>query len=508
MAIADRTYTLSPEAQRMIDDASCFIDGRWERGEGPETTKLNPTTGQPLGRFSAAGSGQVQRAVQAAHRAHTEGVWSRVDPAERSATLFRLAKLMEDNAELLKEVVVADVGSPISLAQSLQLEGALFNVRWFAGAASRGPDGWYEQGMTIDEPVGGTHPGLASTGILVREPIGVVAAITAYNFPFTLAIWKMGGALAAGCTVVLQPSPRATLSTVALWRLIEQLELPAGVVNLVLGDAEVGRQLTTHPLVDMVSFTGSDKVGGEVMAQAGRSIKKVVLELGGKSANILLPGTDVKAAVAPSLLRLVTNAGQRCGATSRIFVHDADYDAFTEAARDYWDQLITGDPRDPATIVGPLIDERHREFVQSHISRALEDGANVVAGGADPPSELSGGFFVSPLLLGGLANDSEFCQEEQFGPVGAVLRYSNVEEAIALANASRYGLNANVFGPTPEAIRVARRIKAGNVTVNGGGRIRPDAPWGGYGHSGVGREAGNEGFREFFEIKHIQWPIR
>jgi aldehyde dehydrogenase (NAD+) len=508
MAIADRTYTLSAEAQRLIEQPGCFIDGRWETGEGPETTKLNPTTGQPLGRFAAASSAQLERAAEAARRAHEQGVWSRVDPAQRSAALFRLAELMEDNAEQLKEVVVADVGSPVSLAGSLQLEGALFNVRWFAGAAARGPDGWYEQGMTVDEPVGGTHPGLASTGMLVREPIGVVAAITAYNFPFTLAIWKMGGALAAGCTVVLQPSPRAALSTIALWRLVHQLELPPGVVNLVLGDADLGRQLTTHPLVDMVTFTGSDQVGREVMAQAGGSIKKVVLELGGKSANILLPGTDVDAAIGPSLLRLVTNAGQRCGATSRIFVHDDDYDAFVEAARGYWDQLVTGDPRDPATVVGPLIDEHHRTFVRGHIERALATGATVVAGGGAPASVLDGGFFINPVLLGGLANDSEFCQNEQFGPVGAVLRYRDVDEAISLANASRYGLNANVFGPTAEAIRVARRIRAGNVTINGGGRIRPDAPWGGYGHSGVGREAGNEGFREFFEIKHIQWPIR
>ncbi len=508
MAITANTFTLGADAQRMIDPAGCYIDGRWESGEGAGTTKLNPTTGQPLGSFRSASHDQVDRAVQAAHRAHADGVWRSVDPAERSAVLFKLAASMAEHGELLKEIVVADVGTPISLAQSLQLEGALFNIRWFAAAAGRGPDGWYEQGMTIDEPVGGTHPGLASTGILVREPIGVVAAITAYNFPFTLAIWKLGGALAAGCTVVLQPSPRATLSTVALWRLIEQLGLPAGTVNLVLGDGDIGRRLTTHPLVDMVTFTGSDGVGGEVAAQAGRQIKKVVLELGGKSANILLPGTDVQAAVAPSLLRLVTNAGQRCGATSRIFVHERDYDDFVAAAQAYWPQLTTGDPRDPATIVGPLIDERHLEFVRGHIERALGGGATVLAGGGDPPAEFAGGFFLSPVLLGDLRNDSEFCQEEQFGPVGAVLRYADVEQAVELANASRYGLNANVFGPTAEAIRVARRIRAGNVTINGGGRIRPDAPWGGYGHSGVGREAGNEGFREFFEIKHIQWPIR
>ena len=508
MATTAESYVLSPEAQHMIDSPACYIDGAWEPGTAAETVKLNPTTGRPLGSYASAGAEQVSRAIAAARRAHEAGVWSGVSPAQRSATLYRLAELMEANSELLKEIVVADVGSPISLAQSLQLEGALFNTRWFAGGAAIGPDGWYEKGMSVDEPTGGTHPGLASTGILVREPIGVVAAITAYNFPFTLAIWKLGGALAAGCTVVLQPSPRATLSTVALWRIIEQLELPPGVVNLVIGDAEVGRRLSTDRDVAMVSFTGSDSIGAQVMAQASSTIKKVVLELGGKSANILLPGTDVAAAVAPSILRLVTNAGQRCGATSRIFVHRDDYDAFADAARGYMAEVGVGDPRDPSTMVGPLIDERHRTFVQGHIDRAMDAGATVIAAGNEAPAELSGGFFVAPLLLGGLANDTEFLQEEQFGPVGAVVPYSDPEDAIAMANDSRYGLNANVFGPTPDAIRAARRIRAGNVTVNGGGRIRPDAPWGGYGASGIGREAGNEGFREFFEIKHIQWPIR
>ena len=508
MATTAHSYDLSPEAQRLIDEPACYIDGRWEPGEGSETTKLNPTTGQPLGSYAAATADQVTRAIRAAKRAHDDGVWSGVSPAQRSAKLTALAELMESHSELLKEVVVADVGSPVSLAQSLQLEGALFNLRWFAGGAAIGPDGWYERGMSVDEPVGGTHPGLASTGILVREPIGVVAAITAYNFPFTLAIWKMGGALAAGCTVVLQPSPRATLSTLALWRLIEQLELPPGVVNLVIGDADVGRQLSTDRDVSMVTFTGSDTIGSQVMTQAASTIKKLVLELGGKSANVLLPGTDVQAAIAPSILRLVTNAGQRCGATSRIFVARDDYDGFCEAAQEYMATVGVGDPRDPATMVGPLIDERHRTFVQGHIDRALDAGATVIATGNEAPDELSGGFFVAPRLLGGLDNSTEFLQEEQFGPVGAVIAYDEVEEAIAMANDSRYGLNANVFGPTPEAIRVARRIHAGNITINGGGRIRPDAPWGGYGASGIGREAGNEGFREFFEIKHIQWPIR
>jgi aldehyde dehydrogenase (NAD+) len=504
MTTVDIAYPISDGARGLIDDPRCYIDGRWEEGEGHRLTKLNPTTGRALGEFATASAGQVARALRAARDAHRSGVWARTCPSERSAALFRLVELVQSNRELLKEVVVADVGSPVSLAEALQLEGAVVNLAWFAEAARTGPDGWYERGMTLDAPPGG----IVSTGLLVREPIGVVAAITAYNFPFTLAVWKLGAALAAGCPVVLLPSPRATLSTVALWRLVEQLELPRGVVNLVLGEAEIGRQLSAAPEVDLVTFTGSVPVGAQVMGQAAPGIKRVILELGGKSPNVLLQGTDMRAAIGPSVMRLVTNAGQRCGATTRILVHEDDLEEFAEAARDYVAGVVVGDPRDPATIVGPLVDERHLESVRGHVERAIADGATILAGGGDPPSGLAGGFFMNPVLLGGLPNTSDFCQQEQFGPVGAVLTYSDVDEAVRIANESDFGLNANVFGPTPDAIAVARRIRSGTVTVNGGGRIRPDAPWGGFGHSGVGREAADDGFREFFEVKHIQWPVR
>jgi aldehyde dehydrogenase (NAD+)/betaine-aldehyde dehydrogenase len=505
---AEERYVLSGEARRAIEEPACFVDGRRVEGQGETWRKLNPTTGGLLAEFAAATPSQVDTAILAARRAHDAGVWRDASPAARSQKLFELLELMENNADVLREVVVADVGSPVSLATSMQIEGALANLAWFAEAARRGPDGWYEQGMTVDDPVDRSLPGVASHGVLVREPIGVVAAITAYNFPYNLLLWKVAGALAAGCTVVLLPSPRGTLSTVALWRLLEQLELPPGVVNLVLGDAPVGHRLSTHPAVDMVSFTGSVAVGRQIMAQAASTIAKVVLELGGKSPNILLPGTDVQTAVAPSVLRLITNAGQRCGATSRILVHEDQLDELSAALRRYVEEsVVVGDPREPATVVGPLIDERHLAFVRGHIERALASGATIVAGGGEPPVELAGGFFLNPVFLSGIGNDSELCREEQFGPVGAVLPYRDVDEAIAIANDSDHGLNANVFGPTAAAIRVARRLRAGSVTINGGGRIRPDAPWGGYGTSGVGRESGNEGFREFFESKHIQWPL-
>jgi aldehyde dehydrogenase (NAD+)/betaine-aldehyde dehydrogenase len=499
---------LSDDAAALIADTRCFIDGRRVDGEGKYQAKVNPTSGTELGSWTAASVGQVDEAIAAARRAFDDGPWRGFGGSERGAILHRLADSIEEHMPALVEVVGADLGSPVSLARPLQLEGALFNFRWFADAAPVGPDGWYERGMTVDEPTGGTHPGLASHGILVREPAGVVAAITAYNFPYSLVAFKLGAALAAGCTVVLQPSPRATLSTLALWNLIERLELPLGVVNLVLGEAEVGKRLSSSPDVDIVSFTGSAAVGERIMEQAASGLKKVILELGGKSPNILLPGTDVEAAVEPSLLRLITNAGQRCGATSRTLVHRDSYEQFRAAAARYLDAVAVGDPRDPATIVGPLVDQAHLAGVQRFIDRALTDGAEAVAGGGEPPAEFPDGAFMRPLLLAGLGNESELCQEEFFGPVGALLPYDDVEQAIAIANDSQYGLNANVFGPTAEALAVARRLRSGNVTINGGGRIRPEAPWGGFGRSGVGRESGDEGFREFFEVKHLQWPLR
>jgi len=495
---------LSPKARDLIANPSCYIDGLREVGGGYEITKLNPATGLVLGSYPTASSDQVDRALKAARRAHDDALWSGTSPKERSDMLHALAALIERDYDLLMEIVVADVGTPVSFAAPMQLDGALLNFKWFADAARVGPDGWYERGTGIDQP----DVGITSAGILVREPIGVVGAITAYNFPYTLMAWKLGAALAAGCSVVMQPSPRSTLSSMALFRLIEELPLPKGVVNFVIGEADVGRQISSAPEVDLVSFTGSVAVGASVAEQAAPGIKRVVLELGGKSPNVLLPNSDIEAAIAPSIQRLVTNAGQRCGATSRIIVHEDDLERFKVAAQAYLSEIVIGDPTDSNTLVGPLIDERHKAAVQAHLDRALADGATIVAQAPPLSPALAGGAYLAPMILGGLANEHPFCQEEQFGPVGVVLTYRDVDEAVAIANASEFGLNASVFGPTVDAMAVARRIRAGTVGINGGGRIRPDAPWGGFRHSGVGREAGNEGFREFFEIKHIQWPVR
>lgn len=254
----------------------------------------------------------------------------------------------------------------------------------------------------------------------------------------------------------------------------------------------------------MVTFTGSNAVGASVMRQAAGNFKRLVLELGGKSPNLVLPGADVEAAAAPSALRFLRNAGQACGATTRTFVSRADYDRYVTATQAVFDSVHVGDPWDECTVVGPLISAEHRARVEGYVERALAGGGVVEAGGGRPP--LAHGYFMSPALVGCVANGSEIARDELFGPVGVVIAYDDVDAAVAMANDSRYGLNANVWGPPSQALRVARRIRSGTVTVNGGGGLRPDAPFGGYRESGIGRQAGEEGFLEFFEIKQLQWP--
>jgi aldehyde dehydrogenase (NAD+) len=477
----------------------CFIDGRWEAGEGDDAFDvINPATETVLSAARAVSLAQTDRALQAARRSFDEGSWRLQSPQQRSRKLHELADVIEAHRELLERQMVAEIGAPISLTRSLQVGGAIECLRWFADAAARGPRMGYEQGLPLH-----TVP-IMTGSLLRREPAGVVSAITAYNYPLLLLVRKLGGALASGCSTVVMPSPRAPLTTATFFELARNVDLPDGVINLVIGGPEVGERLTTSPLVDLVTFTGSYDVGRKVMAQAAQGVKRVVLELGGKSPNIILPGADLDAAIGPSILRFSLNAGQGCGATTRTLVPRDQYDRYVEAAGSFMSRLVTGDPTRSDTDVGPLIREEHHARVKGYVDRALERGAKVEASGEHAETV---GYYMSPLLLGHVDNADEVAQEELFGPVGVLMPYETVEEAVAIANASRFGLNANVWGPAHLAMEVARALRTGTVTINGGGGMRQDVPWGGLGASGVGREAGEEGFLEFFEVKHVQWPI-
>lgn len=475
-----------------------YVDGAWQPGGGEDFVSVDPSTGEELARWTGSDTGQAEAAVLAARASFDDGRWRRRTPAERAAVLRRIADLLEENHEALARLVTAEVGSPITLARSLQTATPVVNFRWSAEMAEQGPRGGYRETLPA-----ATAP-FPSESVLLREPIGVVSAITPYNYPINMIAWKVGPALAAGCSVVLLPSPRGTLCTLAFARLAAEAGLPDGVLNVVTGGAGIGQLLSSHPAVDMVTFTGSNAVGEAVMKAAAPTNKKVVLELGGKSPTVILPDADLAAAVGPSLLRFCRNAGQGCGATTRIVVHKDQVAEFVELANRFLqEQVPVGDPDDEHTEVGPLISAEHRARVEGYLERAVADGGAILAGGGRV--EGLPGWYLRPTLVAGVSPHHEICQDELFAPVAVVLPYDDLAEAVEIANNSRYGLNALVWGPHDQAVDVAMRLESGTVAINGGGGARPDVPWVGAKQSGVGMEMGADGYGEFFTVKHLQW---
>jgi acyl-CoA reductase-like NAD-dependent aldehyde dehydrogenase len=472
-----------------------FVNGHFHEPRGERWDVYNPATEAVIATVGGASPEQVDEAVAAARAAFP--AWSALSGEERSRHIHRFADVLEKAADRLLPSIVNEVGTPVSLASFLQVRMAVdYHLRWAAEAAK--VDRTVHLGR-FEEPV-------PTESDVVYEPVGVVAAITGYNYPLNLAIFKFGAALASGCTVVLLPSPRTPLTTLFLGELAREAELPPGVFNVIIGNADVGQRLTSHPGVDKVSFTGSDAVGAKIMAQAADSLKDVTLELGGKSPNIVLPGVDVGKIAVEMHLRWSRNGGQGCAALARLLVHEALYDEFLEAGKPAFDQMVVGDPWDPATNIGPMIRPDHKARVQGFIDDSLAAGGTKVLEVTKPLPEK--GWFVNPVLLGGLAPDARAVQQEIFGPVAVILPFTDTEDAIRLANDTAYGLAANIWCDDPvEARRVASRIRSGTVWINGGGAMRPDAPFGGFGRSGVGRELGEWGMREYLEPKHIQWRV-
>lgn len=484
-----------------VQGERAFIGGRWVGAQSTVSIPVtNPATGATLQTVRYASAEQVEQAIESAHQALSSPAWRRLDGLQRSALLHELTDVLEQHRDELLHLVVAEVGTPVTAAGALQVDSAISTFRWFAEAARRGPDGAYEWGL----PFTADAPGVAS--LLTREPAGVVAAITAYNYPLLLLARKLGGVLASGCTAVLMPSEQSPLSTLRFFELFAEAGYPPGVANLIIGGREAGTQLTTDPRVDLVSFTGSVEVGGRIMQQASSSIKRVVLELGGKSPSIVLPGADLSTVVPQSTLRWTANAGQGCGCTTRTFVPRASLEEFIDQASHFIAEMRVGDPTHPDTTMGPLISAPHRSFVEGSVDAAVATGGTIAAGGGRPTTE--DGFFMNPVLLSDVGNDASVAQTELFGPVGIVMAYDEIDDAIAAANDTKFALNAAIFGPTEPALAVARAIRSGTVSINAGSPFpRADAPWGGPGLSGIGREGGDEGFREFFELKHIQYRL-
>lgn len=476
------------------DRLPLLVDGVLEPGEGPEIDVVDPSNGGVVATIGTATIEQVDRAIDAARRAFDAGPWADMTPAERGAAMHRLIDVMETYADEMADALIAEVGTPVTIARPLQVDWPLKHLRWYADQAE----------VDLTEDLGPHADPVASQSIVAYRPVGVVAAISAYNYPLALAMHKVGPALMTGCTVVLIPSPRTPIATLIFARAVAESGLPAGVLNVVVGGVDVARRLTEHPSVDKVGFTGSPEVGTQVMRQAATNLRGVVLELGGKSAAILLPGADLAATTQALHLRHLRNGGQACAAPTRMLVPREHWDEFVELSREAYATIPVGSPRDPATVVGPMIDGGHRARIEAYVQDAVDQGATIVAGGGRP--DIAEGFYMNPVLLADVDNSWPIAQEELFGPVAVAMPYDSVDEAIAIANDSRFGLHAYLFGPDlAEAQAVAARLRVGSVTINGGGGFRPDAPMGGFGISGIGREVGRWGISEYLEPQHIQW---
>ena len=469
-----------------------IIDGEAVTGDGPELSIPNPTTEEELAVVRTVSPAQADAAVEAAHRAFPS--WSATPGEKRREILHRWGDLIEEHLEVFVADAVNVLGTPISQAEAMQIRLGLTHLRWNADAAA------HDLTEHLD-PLLEPFP----MGSEVRyAPVGVAAVIVAYNAPNNMALFKVAPALAAGCTVVLMPSPRAPLSTLWLAELALEAGLPAGALNAIVGEAEVGERLTTHPAVRKVSFTGSVGVGSAIMSQAARDLKNVTLELGGKSPSLVLPGVDVASVAEQIHLRWSRLAGQACAAPTRVLVPESMLDEFIDVSKGALGRINVGDPWCESTLVGPLIRPEQAERAEEFVRGALDEGGRVVA--RSPLLDLDRGWFAAPTLIAGVDNNSRIAREEIFGPVAVLLTYRDEEHAVEIANDSVFGLAASVFSPDQErASALADRLDAGTVWINGAGAMRPDAPFGGSKGSGVGREFGIWGLRAYLEPKHVQW---
>jgi aldehyde dehydrogenase (NAD+) len=475
---------------------SLLIDGELIAGGGGTFTTINPATEQVLGLAADGTTDDMDRAIAAARIAFDESDWCR-DTELRVQCLRQLRDALTAEIESLRAITVAEVGAPVALTYGGQLQIPVDDLEFPATTAE-------SYSWTTD--LGATAPlGIATRRTLVREPYGVVAAITPWNFPHQLNLAKVGTALATGNTVVLKPAPDTPWCAAELGRIVaECTDIPPGVFNVVTSsDHGVGAHLAADARVDLVSFTGSTATGSAVMAAAAQTVKKVFLELGGKSPFIVLDDADLVTACAKAAFAVARHAGQGCAFTSRLLVPRDSYDDAVAAAADAMKQVVVGDPTDPETVCGPVISARQRDRVEGYLRLALDEGGFFACGGGRP-AHLPFGFYIEPTVIGGLTNDARVAREEVFGPVLTVLAYDDDADAVRIANDSPYGLSATVYSGDPQrAALVAHRLRVGTVNVNGGIWYSADVPFGGYKQSGIGREMGLAGFEEYLQTKAI-----
>ncbi|QJY47074.1 aldehyde dehydrogenase family protein [Pseudonocardia broussonetiae] len=463
------------------------VTGHWIGGErvagGSERIEVvDPATGEVVSAVPKGTGAEVDRAVTAAQAAFRE--WSQVDVAERAAVVMRISEGLKARGAEIAAAVTSEMGSPIGFSKAVQAGLPVYTSAGVASLASSFP--WTEE---------------IGNSLVVREPVGVVGAITPWNYPLHQVVAKVAPALLAGCTVVLKPSEVAPLSAQILAEVAAEAGLPAGAFNIVHGEGPVvGEAIAGHPGVDMVSFTGSTRAGKRVSVVAADTVKRVALELGGKSANVILEDADLAKAVKVGLGNAWINGGQTCTAWTRMLVPASRHDEIVEMAVAAAAKYTVGDPTQDTTRIGPMSSAAQQERVNGYIERGSADGATVAFSGAEVDGP---GAYVRPTIFSGVAPDAVIAQEEIFGPVLSVIPYADEEQAVEIANSTVYGLAGAVFGEPDHALAVARRMRTGQVDVNGGA-FNPLAPFGGYKQSGNGRELGRFGLEEFLEIKSIQ----
>jgi aldehyde dehydrogenase (NAD+) len=477
-----------PHAAEVIVRDRLYIGGEWVKPSGSGTLEvLDSTTQEVMGRIPEGTAGDVERAVAAARSAFE--TWSQTSVQERADALDAVAMGLEERAEEITALVARELGMPVS--QAILIQAGLPRMSFAALAEILREQGEHE------ERVG--------NALVVREPAGVVGCITPWNYPLHQIAAKVAPALAAGCTVVLKPSEVTPLNAFVLAELIDAAGLPGGAFNLVTGlGPVVGEAISTSPGIDVISFTGSTGAGKRVAQAAAGTVKRVALELGGKSANVILDDADLENAVVDGVAKCFLNSGQTCTAFTRMVVPRSRLAEVERIAAAAAEQHTPGDPFDPEAKLGPLVSETQQETVLGYIRKGIEEGAKLVAGGPEPPAGLERGYFVRPTVFSEVRSDMTIAQEEIFGPVLSIIPYEDEDDAVRIANDSIYGLSGSVWSSDPErAERMARRIHTGMVEINGAA-FNPIAPFGGVKQSGYGRELGRYGLEEFVELKAIR----